>query len=153
MTDDRAGGASGKAPPPSIFDRWELPPTSKMLGWRLLAIDRAVQTVEVGFTVGAEFANPTGTVQGGFIAAMLDDAQGTALFGTSDGRHYAPTVDSHVTFVNAARPGGFVARGRVVKLGKVIVLTEADLFDEDGQLIALGRFVSRLASGSSVGGG
>lgn len=145
-------GSQSSPAPPSIFDRWELPPTSKMLGWTLLAIDRHAQTVEVGFTVGPEFANPGGTIQGGFIAAMLDDTQGTAVFGTSDGRHYAPTVDFHVTFVNPARPGAFIAKGRVIKLGKTIVLTEADLFDGLGQLVANGRFVSRLMSGSSVAG-
>lgn len=123
-----------------------------MLGWTLLSIDRHARTVEVGFTAGPEFANPGGTIQGGFIAAMLDDAQGTALFGTSDGRHYAPTVDFHVTFVNPARPGSFIAKGSVVNLGRTIVLTEADLFDGPGRLIARGRFVGRLISGSSVEG-
>jgi uncharacterized protein (TIGR00369 family) len=129
--------------PPSVFDRFDLPAASALLGWTLLAINREAQTVEVGFELDDRFVNPGGTIQGGFVAAMLDDTQGPALFGTSEGKIYAPTIDFHITFIRPARPGKFVGKGRVVNLGKTIVITEADLYDEAGELLAKGSFTNR----------
>ena len=139
-------------PPPSVFDRFDMPPSAKLLGWRLLELDREARTIRIGFTVDDRFLNPSGVVQGGFVAAMLDDTQGPALFGSSDGELYAPTIDFHVTFVRPARAGEFVGVGRVINIGRTIVLTEAELFDADGELVAKGAFTNRLMSGEKAEG-
>src|SRR5215207_11518393 len=106
--------------PASVFDDFPLPPASALLGWTLRAIDPAAGTIEIGFTADARFLNPAGTVQGGFLAAMLDDTQGPALFAMTGGRIYAPTIDFNVSFIRPARPGRFVGKGRVVNLGRTI---------------------------------
>jgi len=131
------------APPPSVFDRYPMPPASKLLGWTLRDVDPAAGTIEIGFTLDERFTNPGGSVQGGFLAAMLDDTQGPALFAMTDGAVYAPTIDFSVSFVKAARPGMFIGKGRVVSLGRTIVFTEAELFDESGDLVARATFTSR----------
>jgi uncharacterized protein (TIGR00369 family) len=131
------------ASPPSVFDDFELPPASLLLGWTLRAIDPAAGTIEIGFTADERFLNPAGTVQGGFLAAMLDDTQGPALFAMTGGQVYAPTIDFTVSFIKAARPGRFVGKGRVVNLGRTIAFTEAELFDESGDLVARGTFSAR----------
>ena len=130
-------------PPASIFDRLPMPPSAQMLGWTLKAIDHEARTIEIGFELDERFINPGGSIQGGFVAAMLDDTQGPALFGTSDGTIFAPTIDFHVTFIRPARPGKFIGKGRVVNIGKTIVITEADLFNEAGELLAKGSFTNR----------
>ena len=132
-----------EAPPPSVFDRFPLPPASRLLGWTLRDVDPAAGTIEIGFTADERFTNPGGTVQGGFLAAMLDDTQGPALFAMTDGEVYAPTIDFNIAFIKAARPGAFVGKGRVISRGKTIVFTEAELFDESGDLIARASFTSR----------
>jgi uncharacterized protein (TIGR00369 family) len=137
---------------PSIFDRFDPPPTAKLLGWTLRAIDTAAGTIEIGFTADERFLNPGGTVQGGIIAAMLDDTQGPALFGSTHGEIYAPTIDCTISFVKAAKPGRFVARGRVVNIGKTIAFTEAELFDEAGELVARGTFTNRVMRGDKASG-
>jgi len=138
----------GKVPPPSVFDRFALPPASKLLGWTLRDVDTAAGTIEIGFTADDRFVNPAGTVQGGFLAAMLDDTQGPALFAMTDGAVYAPTIGFNISFLKAARPGGFVGKGRVVSLGKTIAFTEAELFDEAGDLVARATFTSRAMKGA-----
>jgi uncharacterized protein (TIGR00369 family) len=138
----------GKVPPPSVFDRFALPPASKLLGWTLRDVDPAAGTIEIGFTADDRFVNPAGMVQGGFLAAMLDDTQGPALFAMTDGEVYAPTVDFSISFIKSARPGSFVGKGRVVSLGKTIAFTEAELFDEAGDLIARATFSSRAMRGA-----
>ena len=57
---------------------------------------------------------------------------------------------STITFIKAARPGRFVGKGRVVSLGKTIVFTEAELFDESGELVARATFSSRAMSGGKA---
>ncbi|MGE0180264.1 MAG: PaaI family thioesterase [Sphingomonas sp.] len=141
------------AAPLSVFDNFPLPPASKLLGWTLRGVDTAAGTIEIGFTVDDRFTNPAGTVQGGFLAAMLDDTQGPALFAMTDGSVYAPTIDFSVSFIKPARPGRFVGKGRVVSLGKTIVFTEAELFDEGGALIARGTFSARAMKGDMAGTG
>jgi uncharacterized protein (TIGR00369 family) len=137
---------------PSIFDRFKPPPSARLLGWSLRAIDPAAGTIEIGFAADERFLNPAGTVQGGIIAAMLDDTQGPALFGSTHGEIYAPTIDFTVSFVKPAKPGAFVGRGRVVNLGKTIALTEAELFDEAGDLVARGTFTCRVMRGDMAEG-
>jgi len=137
---------------PSVFDRFEAPPSAKLLGWTLRAIDPVAGTIEIGFTADERFLNPGGTVQGGFLAAMLDDTQGPALFGMTHGEAYAPTVDFNISFVKAARPGKFVGKGRVINLGRTIALTEAELFDEAGDLVARATFTNRVMRGDMAQG-
>ena len=137
---------------PSIFDRFEAPPSAQLLGWELRAIDPAAGTIEIGFSADERFTNPGGTVQGGILAAMLDDTQGPALFGHTEGEIYAPTIDFSVAFLKAARPGSFVAKGRVVSLGKTIAFTEAELFDEGGDLVARATFTNRVMRGDMASG-
>jgi uncharacterized protein (TIGR00369 family) len=139
-------------PPPSVFDRFEPPPSAKLLGWSLRDIDPDAGTIEIGFTADARFTNPGGTVQGGFLAAMLDDTQGPALFGHTHGQAYAPTIDFTISFLKEARPGEFVARARVIRLGKTIAFTEAELFDEAGDIVARATFSNRVMRGDKAEG-
>jgi acyl-coenzyme A thioesterase PaaI-like protein len=50
-----------------------LPPCSRTLGWKLLEALPGSGKATVQFEAGPQFANPLGQVQGGFLAAMLDD--------------------------------------------------------------------------------
>ena len=136
----------GETPPPSIFDTVPMPPASLLLGWTLRAIDPEAGTIEIGFTADERFVNPAGTVLGGFLAAMLDDTHGPALFAMTGGEIYAPTIDFSVSFIKPATPGRFVGKGRVVSLGRTIAFTEAELFDEAGDLVARGTFSSRVVA-------
>src|SRR5262245_38093759 len=135
------------ATPPSVFDRFERPAASALLGWTLRAVDPAAGTIEIGFTADARFRNPQRVVQGGMLAAMLDDTHGPALFAMTDGAVYPVTIDFNISFIKAARFGSFVCKGRVVSMGKTIAFTEAELFDEAGDLVARGTFSSKLVPG------
>lgn len=137
----------------SIFDDFPVPSSARLLGWEVLAVDVAAQSIEIGFVADDRFLNPAGTVQGGFLAAMLDDTQGPALYAASEGQVYAPTIDFHIVCLKPARPGRFTARGRVVSLGKTIAATEAELFDEAGALVARGTFTGRVMQGALARGG
>jgi uncharacterized protein (TIGR00369 family) len=140
------------SPPPSVFDRFEAPPSAKLLGWSLRHIDPDAGTIEIGFTADERFTNPGGTVQGGFLAAMLDDTQGPALFGHTHGAAYAPTIDFTISFIKEARPGNFIAKGRVIRMGRTIAVTEAELFDDSGDIVARATFTNRVMRGDKAEG-
>lgn len=58
------------------------PPAAVTLGWTLSWVAPERGEIEVFFNARDGFANPMGQVQGGFLAAMLDDTLGPALVAT-----------------------------------------------------------------------
>jgi uncharacterized protein (TIGR00369 family) len=112
----------GKLPPP---------PCATTLGTEFIQIDGELGIVEVKFEAKSEFLNPAGNVQGGFLAAMLDDTMGPALVATLDAGEYAPTVNLNVQFHRPAKAGSLRSVGRVVLRGKEICQLSGELFQND----------------------
>jgi hypothetical protein len=63
----------------SVFDSFPKPPCAETLGWTLLDADPATGTIHVAFDAHHGFCNPGGNIQGGFLAAMLDDTLGPTV--------------------------------------------------------------------------
>jgi len=128
----------------TALDGLPAPPCARLLGWQMLAARPKEGWIKVGFDARWEFTNPAGYIQGGFLAAMLDDTMGPAVFVMSGGRLYSPTIDMHVSFLKPARPGRLVGEGRVVQLGKSIAFVEATLSDATGEPVARATCSARL---------
>ena len=116
----------GRMPPPNV---------AATLGIKFNAVDADAGSIEVQFDAKPEFTNPAGNIQGGFLAAMLDDTMGTALAATLAGGEFAPTINLNVQFFNPARPGAIVGKGRVVKRGKEICYLSGELLQQ-GKVVA-----------------
>ena len=78
--------------------------------------------VVVNFTAHESFANPTGAIQGGFIAAMLDEAISTNIIIASNVTMTAPTLE--------------MKEAQILKFGKTVCFSEARCMDADGKLVA-----------------
>jgi uncharacterized protein (TIGR00369 family) len=117
----------GRVPPP---------PAAVLLGFELLSVDPDAGTIETSFTATEQFLNPAGVVQGGLLAAMLDDTLGPALAATLSRGEWAPTTDLHVQFLRPARPGRIIGRGRIVRRGGQVAFLAGELIDEQGVLLA-----------------
>lgn len=117
----------GRTPPP---------PAAALLGWELVGVDPEAGTIVVTFEATEAFLNPVGVIQGGFLAAMLDDTLGPALVATLGPGEFAPTTDLHVQFLRPVPPGRLVGRGRVVKQGKEIAFLAGELLDESDAVVA-----------------
>jgi uncharacterized protein (TIGR00369 family) len=74
---------------------------------------------------------------GGILAALIDLGADWAL--TSRVGHAVPTIDMRVDYHRVAMPGDLVVKGRVVKFGSQFSVSEAQVFDGDGKLVASGR--------------
>jgi uncharacterized protein (TIGR00369 family) len=116
--------------------RAEPPPAAVLLGWKLVEIDPDQGTIEVAFEASERFLNPAGVVQGGFLAAMLDDTLGPALVATLGDGEWAPTADLHVQFLRPVKPGALRGHGRVVKRGRDVAFLEGELRDAEGEIVA-----------------
>jgi uncharacterized protein (TIGR00369 family) len=116
--------------------RAEPPPAAVLLGWRLLSVDPGQGTIEVAFTATEQFVNPVGVVQGGFLAAMLDDTLGPALVATLGPGEFAPTTNLQVQFLRPARPGPLVGRGWVVRRASGVGFLAGELVDDSGEVVA-----------------
>lgn len=112
------------------------PPCSETLGMRLADLNQDRQWVKMEFDVSPSFANPTGAVQGGFIAAMLDEAMSTAVIIASNVTMTAPTLEMKTSYLRRLMPGKASVEARILKLGKSAAFMEADCFDAEGELVA-----------------
>lgn len=128
----------------TALDALPAPPCARLLGWRILDARPADGWIRIGFDAKPDFCNPAGFIQGGFLAAMLDDTMGPAVFAHTEGRLYTATIDMSVSYLNSARPGPLVGEGQVVQLGKSVGFVEAKLSDASGALLARATSSVRL---------
>ena len=120
----------------SIFDRFPVPPAAAMLGWRLISADEETGALVVGFDGRRDFCNPGGKIQGGFLAAMLDDTLVPTVLVRTAGKFYTATINLNVNYLAPATPGAFVGHGRIVQLGRTIAFLEGELLDAEGICVA-----------------
>jgi uncharacterized protein (TIGR00369 family) len=112
------------------------PPCSDTVGMQLIAVDQAKLTARFEFDALAAFANPTGAIQGGFIAAMLDEAMSSTAIIASNVTMNAPTLEMKISFLRPLFVGKATAEARVLKWGRSTCFIEAELFGPAGALVA-----------------
>jgi uncharacterized protein (TIGR00369 family) len=100
--------------------------------------------IEVFFTTQDRFTNPVGNVQGGFLAAMLDDTLGPALVATLPADEFAVTLELNVSFLRPAKPGRITGTGRVVHRGGSIAFLAGELRNDRGDVLATATATSRI---------
>ena len=108
-----------------------VPACAKTLGLEFVEIDGERGTIETRFEAVESFLNPAGNVQGGFLAAMLDDTMGTALSATLEAGQFAPTVNLNVQYHRPAVLGPLKGLGRVLMRGREVCHGSAELWQSD----------------------
>jgi uncharacterized protein (TIGR00369 family) len=129
-----------------VAGRSPAPPAAQTLGWDLISVDPDEATIEVAFEASEDFTNPMGNVQGGFLAAMLDDTLGPSLVATLEPGQFAPTLELKVSFLRPARPGRLIGRGRVVHRGGTIAFLEGTLTNPEGELVATATATAKIVT-------
>ncbi len=112
------------------------PPCTETLGMKLTRVDQAKREIALEFDAAQAFANPTGAIQGGFIAAMMDEAMSTCAIIASNVTMNAPTLEMKVSFLRPLFIGKARAEARILKWGKSTCFVEAELYDPAGELVA-----------------
>jgi uncharacterized protein (TIGR00369 family) len=111
------------------------PPCSQLLGWQLLGHDQDRGWIRIGFDGKSDFLNPTGRVQGGVLAAMLDDTMGPAVLLKSAGTLYPSSIDMNISFLSAAKPGPLFCEAEVLRLGKSVGFVQGQLMNSDRDIL------------------
>jgi len=124
------------------------PPAAALLGREILAIDAAAQEIRLRYVARAEFANRHGTVQGGFLAAMLDSAAGLAIVNLSPAGASAVTTRLDVAFLKPAKLGAILATARIVAQDDRSAAVHAELTDREGLVLATAEVALRISRAS-----
>lgn len=108
------------------------PPVFKHMRGRIVDYVEG-ETMICAFPALAEYANPAGLVQGGIIAAAIDNTFGPlSLLAT---RKPCSTLNLNTTFVRpiAAGDGEMTVEARVRAVTRALVFLEAKVADQDGR--------------------
>ncbi len=127
--------ARGQQPPP---------PCAQLTGWTVLEAVPGSGRIKVEFTAPESMINPLGHIQGGFVAAMLDDTMGPALATTFETGEFGPTLELKVSFLRPVLPGRVLGEGRVLRRTGSVAVLEGVLTNPAGELLACGSATTRL---------
>ena len=114
------------------------PPIAKTLNFYLIEVDEG-RAVFQG-TPQAGYANPLGSIHGGWAATLLDSCMACAVHSTVPAGQGYTTVEFKLNLVRPifADAGPLRAEGKVVNAGRTIATSEGRLFGPDGKLYAHG---------------
>jgi uncharacterized protein (TIGR00369 family) len=126
------------------------PPVAELLGIELVEGGGGLCTMRL--EAGEQHSNPMGTIHGGVIGDLADAAMGMAYFSTlGDGESFT-TLELKINFVRPFWTGVLLAHGRVVHGGRTVGLTECDVVDGDGRLIARASSTCMTLRGEAAAG-
>lgn len=126
----------------SILKRPSAP--AAFMGLELLEIDVEGTRARVAFNATDQLCNKWGGIHGGMVAAMMDDIMSIAVGLSLEWGEITPTLEMKTSFIAAAKPGRLFAEGWCVKRGRSVAFMEANLHDEDGNLLATGSSTARI---------
>ncbi|MFT4103073.1 MAG: PaaI family thioesterase [Burkholderiaceae bacterium] len=111
----------------SMVSRGELPmpAAAALLGLKVEHAERG--SVDLSFRADESFLNAAGSIQGGMLSAMLDEALSLSMLTTLDRGEYLVTLEMKVQFISAAQTGALRARGWLIHRGRRIGFVEGDL--------------------------
>lgn len=117
-----------------IASALESVPFAKLLGIELEEVDLGSATL--AFEIKPELKQNHGVVHGGAIASLIDSATAFAIISLLPPDEHATTVDLTITYLRPLRQGRAKAVARVLRNGRRLITTSADLFDDRGTLAA-----------------
>ncbi|HEV3097036.1 MAG TPA: alpha/beta fold hydrolase [Candidatus Dormibacteraeota bacterium] len=112
------------------------PPYIRLLDMRLTAVSEGSATFEM--PARSDLYNPNKVVHGGAISSLADSAMGIAVYSTLAAGEAFTTAELHVNFLRPATVDSGMLRstGRVVHRGQQIAVAEAEVLDQQNQLVA-----------------
>ena len=104
------------------------------VGARIVEVDAGRVVVELKAHAGHRHEG--GVVQGGIITQIADAAMGMSLLTLQEPDLANTTIELKINFLRPVVEGTLRAVGRVVEMKKSLLFSEADVFNEEGKLVA-----------------
>jgi len=118
-------------------------PFFKMMG--VTVISFAGGHAELSMEILPTMHNGVGWLQGGIFVALADEAMALALYTVLTGNEGIATISESTSFLRGARDGTIVARGWVVRRGRRVAFTEAEVRRGNGSGEVLARTTASFA--------
>ena len=99
-------------------------------------LEQVDDTYKIKVTFPPESTNPMNMVQGGMIAAAMDDATAMVVISAYEFKKGPLSTDLHVLFHRPVAVGEAVIEVRIIKLGQKLATVEGRLFNADKKLAA-----------------
>ena len=112
----------------------KLPPIHHLLGGHDIAWDEINRKISIHYKALESFTNPRGTIEGGMICAMLDDAMGI-LATLNQAQKPATTINLSMDFFRPCEVGEVQTQAWFIKEGRKILSIESEAW-QHGKLIA-----------------
>lgn len=109
-------------------------PIGVLLGFRPTHVEPGRAVFEID--IDERHHNPMGTLHGGVLCDIADAAMGISYASMLEEGESFTTLELKINFLKPVRSGRLVAHGRLVKGGRTVGLTECDVLDESGALVA-----------------
>ncbi len=119
------------------MDITDLPRISsrEFMGGQVVSLADGGERAEVRFVPPKGMTNPHGTVQGGFVAAMIDDAVSLATY-FAGGERLFVTTNLNCYYLNRVPAGvALVVRCDRVKAGRRLAIFEAVVTEEGSDVV------------------
>ena len=116
-----------------IEDALSTVPFGKLLGIKLDAIEPGEATLSL--QIRDDFKQNAGVVHGGVIASLIDTATAFAILPLLNAGERTTTVDLTISYLRPLTAGSMLARAKVLRAGKRLIVVSAELFD-DGRTLA-----------------
>ncbi len=108
-------------------------PSSLWMKGTLLEVEKGYAAIS--YKIRKEMTNPLGTIQGGVMAALIDDTMGLAFYTLFQQNMYT-TTNLNVNFLFGAKEGEeVIVKANVVRIGKKIANIECKVYNETGGII------------------
>jgi uncharacterized protein (TIGR00369 family) len=91
-----------------------------------------------------------GVVHGGILAALADTAAAIAAYTTLQKGSELSTLELKINYLEPVPGGRVKADARVLRAGRNFIVTECEIFNEDGSLAAKALLTFAAASGHSL---
>ncbi len=95
--------------------------------------------------VREDMLNGVGWLQGGIFTALADEAIALALYTQLSPGEGIATISESTSYIRGVREGALIAEGRVLKKGRRVAFTEADVFLADGKKTPVSRTSAAFA--------
>lgn len=105
------------------------PPIARLIGFRIVAVE--VRTVTLELDTDERHFNAVGTLHGGILCDVTDAAMGLAYGTTLAEDETFTTVELKINYLRPVWKTRLRIVGRMVKGGRTLGLTEADVLDGD----------------------
>ena len=127
-----------------IDESADIPPASRLLGREWLGFDETGQFARVRFKADPSFTNRHGTIQGGFLAAMLDSATALRALAAVRADQTVVTTSLNTRFLKPSRAGEIIARAWLAEENDREITVVAELLDGERLKVAEATAVLRI---------